>query len=479
MKNYTLCTFSFLISGLFHVAAESDRDAKLEELKTLQSAMNQAQQAQNLDEANKVAQQIHQVIAELNDMKREDSSETALTPANPVAAAAIQSLPQEPTKPTPVAKRPDTYEDEILRLADRRDTEMAQALAPIEKRFDLGSQQLLRKTMQSGNLEAANELKVMLENPQKTAAQHDQTANLPQEKEMVRLIERREKEVAQASAPIQKRFELGTQQILRKALQTGDLKAANKLKETIEEFAVASGKFNSGSRGIMVPVEGNGQIVAFEIGKYEVTWGEWKKVRDWALKNGYDLENSGSTKIGEGSSDNHPVTSISWYDAVKWCNAKSEMNRLDPVYEAKGAVFKTGEYGRKGSHKFVTQKNGANGYRLPTSAEWEWAARGGKKSQGLTYAGSNDINSVAWFKGNSNGRTQPVGQKNPNELEIYDMSGNVWEFCSDEIYNGDRVRRGGAFHEEQKDCSVSSFLSEYPDSRYNVLGFRLTRTLEN
>jgi formylglycine-generating enzyme required for sulfatase activity len=475
MKNYTLCIFSFLISGLFHVAAESDRDAKLQELKTLQSAMNQAQQAQNLDEANKIAQQIHHVIAEFNDMKkRDDSNESAPAPTNPVAAAATQSLPQEPAKPAPVAKRSDTYEDEILRLADRRDTEIAQALAPIERRFDLGSQQLLRKTMQSGNLEAANELKVMLENPQKTAVQHDQTANLPQEKEMVRLMEQREKEISQASAPIQKRFELGTQQILRKALQTGDLETANKLKETIEKVAVASGKFNSGSQGSMVLVEENGQLAAFEIGKYEVTWGEWKKVRDWAVKNGYDLENSGSAKIGEGASNNHPVTSISWYDAVKWCNAKSEMNRLEPVYEAKGSVFKTGEYGRKGSHKFVTQKNGANGYRLPISAEWEWAARGGKKSQGLTYAGSNDINSVAWFNGNSKS-IQPVGQKNPNELELYDMSGNVYEFCFDQVYNGDRVRRGGSFGWDQNECAVSSWKSEWPDARYFGLGFRLAR----
>jgi hypothetical protein len=242
MKKSVLCTFSFLILGLFHLEAVSDRDAKLEELKTLQSAMNQAQQAQNLDEANKIAQQITQIVAQLQDMKRVVSSETAPAPANP---AVTQAPPQEPSKPAPVAKRPDSYEDEILRLADRRDAEMAQALAPIERRFDLGSQQLLRKTMQSGNLEAANELKGMLENPQKTAAQHDKTANLPQEKEMVRLMEQREKEIAQASAPIQKRFELGTQQILRKALQNGDLEAANKLKATIQDVSVSTGKFTS------------------------------------------------------------------------------------------------------------------------------------------------------------------------------------------------------------------------------------------
>jgi len=85
-------------------------------------------------------------------------------------------------------------------------------------------------------------------------------------------------------------------------------------------------------------------IKPFEIGKYEVTWGEWQKVRDWAVANGYDLQN-----VGKGLSESHPVTNVNWYDVVKWCNAKSEMERLTPVYQIKGRVYKIGDFGRKGS----------------------------------------------------------------------------------------------------------------------------------
>jgi DNA-binding transcriptional regulator GbsR (MarR family) len=195
MKKSALCTFLFLILVIFDIALASDRDAKLEELKALQSALNKAQQGQDLTEANKIAQQIHQVIAELNDMKREDSSESASASTNPATATVTHPVPQEPTKPAPIVKRPDSYEDEILRLAEKRDAEIAKELDPIEKRYDFASQQLLRKTMQNGNLETANRLKGMLENSEKTADQYAQTANSPQERDIVRLMEQRAKTV--------------------------------------------------------------------------------------------------------------------------------------------------------------------------------------------------------------------------------------------------------------------------------------------
>ena len=126
------------------------------------------------------------------------------------------------------------------------------------------------------------------------------------------------------------------------------------------------------------------------------------------------------------------------------------------------------------SQAFIARLNELTGksYRLPTEKEWEFACRGGKESQGYRYSGSDDIDEVAWYDGNSENRTHPVGQKLPNELGLYDMSGNVWEWCQD-MHDGTGMCRGGSWIHNARNCDPS-LPNETPRLfSINSLGLRL------
>ena len=166
--------------------------------------------------------------------------------------------------------------------------------------------------------------------------------------------------------------------------------------------------------------------------------------------------------------DQRPVENVSWEDAIVFCNTLSRLLGLTPVYQ--------------GTDNNATMDESANGFRLPFENEWEWAARGG---QNFTYAGSDNLDDVGWYTGNSGDTTHPVGQKQANGYGLFDLSGNVKEWTNDDYYNPGEYRpgavrrpfRGGSWIISAAYCSVSYRINSSPGGRNNTLGFRFARSI--
>ena len=213
------------------------------------------------------------------------------------------------------------------------------------------------------------------------------------------------------------------------------------------------------------------KVAPFLISVTEITQDVWQSVSSWASSNGYSFQ---SSPIFDGIAN--PVRGVSWNDAIKWCNAKSERESLEPAFQLDGQTFREGNPAREDFAR-VSMNANASGYRLPTEIEWEWAARGGSQSLGYVYSGSNDADFIAWYRDNSGGKTQPVGTKNPNELGVYDMSGNVDEWLWDFGYDSWRAFRGGSFRSGAASCSVAD-RGDYDSPTQTIVpsvGMRLVR----
>ena len=215
------------------------------------------------------------------------------------------------------------------------------------------------------------------------------------------------------------------------------------------------------------------------IGKYEVTFNEYDTYCAATAK-------SKPSDAGWGRGT-RPVINVSWWDAIGYCNWLSDREGLKKAYDSDGNLLDK-------SGKVTTDITKVEGYRLPTEAEWEYAARGGQNSRGYKYAGSNDLNEVGWYLDNSGKKTHPVGEKKPNELGLYDMTGNVSEWChdrwDDSYYSqgpqtnptgpsGGALRavRGGSGSESAPYCRTAFRIGGTSTISGDKLGFRLSRTV--
>jgi formylglycine-generating enzyme required for sulfatase activity len=231
----------------------------------------------------------------------------------------------------------------------------------------------------------------------------------------------------------------------------------------------------------------------------EVTWQEWNQVRSESLENGYTDIAPGSCGYGVGPDANlHPVTDISWLDAVKWCNAKSQIEGRTPVYHTLPG-YETADHYLITGESLVYADWDASGYRLPTEAEWEYACREGRSSGSLAFHSGpissigvvpldRNLDLVGWYGGNSGGTTRPVGTREPNRHGLYDMHGNASEWCWDfadflddkeardpsGTAKGDRhIYRGGSWADPAR-CCRSAYRSIYSPAapKSPTIGFR-------
>ncbi|EPR13254.1 formylglycine-generating enzyme family protein [Ruminiclostridium papyrosolvens] len=255
-------------------------------------------------------------------------------------------------------------------------------------------------------------------------------------------------------------------------------------KEVSDNLVLVKGGISKNKKSNLY--EKNVEISDFYIGKYEVTQIEWNEI----------MESNPSQYKG----DNLPVEMVNWYECIEYCNKRSIKEGLDPYYNIDKDKKDPNNTSEIDDIKWtVTINSKANGYRLPTEVEWEYAASGGQDSKNYTYSGSNNVDEVAWYWVNSGNKkldgewywpkiesnknqTKAVGSKKSNELGLYDMSSNVREWCWN--WYGDaldskggslRVWRGGCWLSDDRACEFSYRGKFDPNGKGYDQGFRVCR----
>ena len=227
-------------------------------------------------------------------------------------------------------------------------------------------------------------------------------------------------------------------------------------------------------------------LSSFYISKHQITQAECAQY----------MQPASIWTLDYGLGDDYPAYNISWYAALKYCNLLSMAAELTAVYSISGSTNPAnwGEVptGSNATWDAAICNWEADGYRLPTEAEWEYAARGATKAPDYLYSGSNDVHAVAWHDGNSDGHSHPVGSKAANSIGIYDMSGNVWEWCWDWYGSGYyqsspqdnpkgptnesyRVLRGGSWFNYALNCRLANRNGDFPDLSDSRIGLRILR----